>query len=918
MSAAKPKHPPALPLRIILAAPYAFLILLTVSAVGYVSYTSGRSAVNDVVRQLRQQIAAQIEQHLRSFLSTPHQLDAVNAALFQSGELDPTDATDLQAHFLTQVQLNPSITSIYFGNLQGGIVGSGREGPQGALYVYETDGFQAGVFRKYSVDADGQRLALLTQIANFDARSRAWYRGAIASGQPSWSEVYILFTGQDMAIAASRPVYDAQGNPLGVVSVDLFLAHLSNFLRSLEISAAGQSFIIQRNGLLIATSTTEPLVSPPGIDGTISRLPATSSQSPLIRAAAQAILDAYGDFERLPTTEQTLEFNLQGQRHFVLLRALHDAAGLDWFIVIVIPEADFMGQIEATNRSTALIVLIAMLGAILIGIAISYRINRRIGEFIDSARALAAGNWTAIGVGHSRIAEIATLGEAFNQMSQRLHQSLENLTVLNRIGHAVASNLEFDQVLQTLYEQCQTVLPVSVFYVAIYDEQTHTIYHPFLIDNGQRIPVQPRDIRTAPGLTGAVILDKRTLYIPDVDDPEVVARYQMFQTSADATLSYVGVPLVVRERVVGVISMQSYQADAYQPGQINLFEIIADRVASAVEHGRLFAAIQSNARSLELLNEITRAALEAHDIDSMLQTVADRLGALFNADGCFITRWDEDQQRAYPAAAAKSQGQQYREMAANPQEPTLTAAALQAGRPLAVPDVAHSPYLSPHLAAQYSTKALLGLPLVAGDQKLGAALLTFEQTREFSAQDLALGQLVAAQIALAVAKSDLVVTDYLTHVFNRRGLIDLGNRELDRAHRYASPLSAILFDIDHFKVINDQHGHDVGDQVLKVIAQRARQNVRVADTIGRYGGEEFIILLPETNLEQAGLLAERLRLAIGGAPIPTTVGALAATISIGVASLNPSLPNLDALIKAADDAMYAAKQAGRNQVKVAA
>lgn len=940
-----------IPLRSVLIVPFVALILITAGLNSYFSYANGKKAVDEVVSLLLERIATQIEQHLVNFLETPAQIDATNKDMLQHGLLDPTNPIMLQQYFLSEVQLNSTITSVYFANPQGGIVGGGREGPQGTLYVYATDDFLPGVFRKHSADPSGRQGELLTKIDQFDARSRVWYQKAVNDWDIFLSDVYILSTGQEMAIATSLAVFDNENKFVGVVSVDLFLSHLNDFLHNLVISPSGQSFIIQNNGLVVANSVNEALITPTGEGGKMQRMTAENSQTPLIRAAAQHVLKTYGDYSQLPHTSQNLQFQLNGEKQHILVSPLKDVIGLDWFIIVVIPQVDFMGQIQANNRTNLAISFIATLVAIAISILLAHRITQPIHQLAESAQSLADGSWVEIQNKHSLIAEISTLTDAFNQMTRRLRQSLDNLMVeinerkeveetlrqseeqysrlyveaqmhaeelrvLDRIGRTVISNLDFEQMLQSLYEQCMTVLEVDVFYVAIYDEKTHLIHHPLFIDERKPLSMPPRDIRTNPGLSGYVIENKKTLYIPNTSLPEATAQYNIIHTGSTRTLSYVGVPMIVRDHVVGVLSMQTYSPNSYQPTLIYLLEIIADRVAAAVEHSRLFAEIQANAHFLELLNEITLASLEAIDLNSMLQTLADRMSELFNADDCYITRWDEDEQRTYPVSASKGQTPQYLSQIIEPDEITATASVMRLCKPLAIVDIHNSPYLSSRSAAQYSSKSLLVLPLIAGEQKLGAALIGFNETHEFTEHEIVLGRLVASQIALAIAKPELVIIDPLTKIYNRRGLISLGNREIDRCKRYCTSLSAIFFDVDHFKQINDQYGHDVGDQVLKMIAQRTRKSVRIFDIIGRYGGEEFAILLPETGIESASLLAERLCEALGQTPITTSKGKVIVTVSIGVSSLNQAIQDLDSLIKAADEGMYAAKRAGRNQVKI--
>ncbi len=161
----------------------------------------------------------------------------------------------------------------------------------------------------------------------------------------------------------------------------------------------------------------------------------------------------------------------------------------------------------------------------------------------------------------------------------------------------------------------------------------------------------------------------------------------------------------------------------------------------------------------------------------------------------------------------------------------------------------------------------------------------------------------------------LAITDSLTRVFNRRHFFTLAQAELDRARRFNRDLSIILFDIDHFKTVNDSFGHLVGDQVLETLASYCKSNLRSFDVIGRYGGEEFIILLPETNLKRAAQIAERLRKQALEVHIQTSRGSPAITISLGVAGIQPGQPaTLDQLISTADQALYHAKSEGRDQV----
>jgi len=156
--------------------------------------------------------------------------------------------------------------------------------------------------------------------------------------------------------------------------------------------------------------------------------------------------------------------------------------------------------------------------------------------------------------------------------------------------------------------------------------------------------------------------------------------------------------------------------------------------------------------------------------------------------------------------------------------------------------------------------------------------------------------------------------DGLTGIYNRRFLEEILSREYSRVTRYGGTLSFILIDLDFFKKINDTHGHLAGDEVLKVAAARIQSGLRASDAVARYGGEEFAVILPETPLEGAAILADRLRVAIGSSPIQCNNIEVTIKTSVGVTQLSETTQNYEELIEQADQALYHSKENGRNQV----
>jgi diguanylate cyclase (GGDEF)-like protein len=242
------------------------------------------------------------------------------------------------------------------------------------------------------------------------------------------------------------------------------------------------------------------------------------------------------------------------------------------------------------------------------------------------------------------------------------------------------------------------------------------------------------------------------------------------------------------------------------------------------------------------------------------------------------------------------------------------------GRPLILTDAQADPRFEAWMRTDY-VHGWIGAPLIMLGHTLGFLTIDHRRPGAYSLSDGALAEAFASQAAIAIENArlfqhaqQLAITDPLTGLFNRRHFFNLGESELERSRRYDRPLALILWDVDHFKLANDTYGHLAGDMILHLMAERCGLELREADILARYGGEEFAILLPETDLEEALMVAGRLRRTISETPFLADGRSITLTVSVGVTARLPADAMLQDLLRRADQALYTAKDAGRDCV----
>jgi diguanylate cyclase (GGDEF)-like protein len=179
-----------------------------------------------------------------------------------------------------------------------------------------------------------------------------------------------------------------------------------------------------------------------------------------------------------------------------------------------------------------------------------------------------------------------------------------------------------------------------------------------------------------------------------------------------------------------------------------------------------------------------------------------------------------------------------------------------------------------------------------------------------------LKKLLEEQISLVQELERLAHTDALTGIWNRRYLMMIAEQEINRSQRYKVNFSILLLDIDHFKKINDTYGHNIGDEVIIFMTKVVIESLRTSDSFGRFGGEEFVVFLPETDIDEAQIVAERIRENLYNKSITVEDKQVSITVSVGVSSYSLGDKNIDVILQRADQALYQAKNQGRNRVIV--
>lgn len=415
-----------LPLRAILIVPFVLQIVGAVGIVGYLSFKNGQEAVNDLANQLMLELSGRVEQNLETLLATPHEINQTNYDAVQLGMLNFENLEVWEKYLWRQVQVYPYINFISVGTKDGAKT-TGEKLSNGSLRINITKGegdADAFIFSSYETNDKGERTTLELIRKNSDPRLVPWFIEGVKARKDIWSSVFVSFLEPTLLVSAVKPVYKKGNEVEGMLMTTLRLDHIGKFLSKLKIGKTGQAFIMDRNGVMVATSTSEKPFRL--INNQRELIQVKDSSNLLTKATHSYLIEKFKNLNSIQSAQQT-KFEFLDDRYFLRVLPVRDRTNLDWLIVVVVPESDFMEKINANNRTTVLLCMVAFLGATVLGILTAAWVTNPILSLNVAAKSIAKGEWKKTAVDIERSDELGELGKSFNSMAGQLQESFETL-----------------------------------------------------------------------------------------------------------------------------------------------------------------------------------------------------------------------------------------------------------------------------------------------------------------------------------------------------------------------------------------------------------------------------------------------------------------------------------------------------------
>jgi signal transduction histidine kinase/CheY-like chemotaxis protein len=430
LSVIEPSNIPApkgLSLYFVLLVPFLLQIFAVVGITGYLSFCNGQKAVQNLATQLETEVSDRVDLHLDNYIQTAVNINKLNADAVKLGLLDLKDYRTTGLYQWQQLQIFKNVGYISYALPTGEYAGAGRWQDNDSVTIDELSADTGWRCHTYRTDERGNRLEIIAN-SSYEPFAESWYAETVKAGKPTWTNVYTWDEDPDiLSIPVNYPLYDDRHNLMAILGVDLLLKGIQDFLRNLKISPSARIFIFERNGLVIASSSQEAPYQV--INNEPKRLNIENSSDPLIAETAK-YLKTNLNFDRIKNKQQ-LKLEIDGEPQFVRVQPWQDELGLDWLVAVVIPESDFVAEINASNYTTLLLCLISLLVAILLSMIASRWISRPILNLSNASMAIADGNLDST-VEVKGVKELGILARSFNQMASQLKTSFVELDRINQ------------------------------------------------------------------------------------------------------------------------------------------------------------------------------------------------------------------------------------------------------------------------------------------------------------------------------------------------------------------------------------------------------------------------------------------------------------------------------------------------------
>jgi diguanylate cyclase (GGDEF)-like protein/putative nucleotidyltransferase with HDIG domain len=490
---------------------------------------------------------------------------------------------------------------------------------------------------------------------------------------------------------------------------------------------------------------------------------------------------------------------------------------------------------------------------------------------------------------------------------QQTSRRSEELHILNEIGRVLSSTLETDALFERIYSEMSRLLDVSSFYIAFYEPGDVMVRFQLEIDENDRMPQGERPAGNH--LTEYIVQNRQPILIRD----NVREQLQRLGIEPIHNLGcFCGVPLVLHDHAIGVMAVHSARERVFDEGHLEMLRVLASQASIAIENARLFGEEQRKARHLSLLNAISSHAITTLNPEEMLWKIASEMEKGLTYDHIGIAILDYSTKEVVVQAEAGT-----RRDALGRRIPIgegLIGHVARSGQAEIVREVRQGTLQT----VLQGTVCAAALPVLYADQMLGVLYVESAAFSEFTKEEMQLLRTLADLFAGALHNAltfqkaqEQAITDGLTGAKTHRFLMEALSAEWKRSTRATRQFALVLMDLDRFKFVNDFYGHLEGDVVLQRVAHILEQNCRRSDVVARYGGDEFVILMPETSVEQARQLASKLRGWVASDPLLRDKNI---TASFGIAGFPVHGSTPQELIQVADSSMYLSKHRGGNAV----